>query len=75
MRAFPGAFRLNSVYALFPCQTPAKTKENLEKLGVAHKYDFERPKHVAGWHAVKTRDAVERVLCTFLPDCGHDPKS
>ncbi|CAE6439631.1 unnamed protein product [Rhizoctonia solani] len=43
MRALPRHYPHNSVYSLFPFFTPSATKENLTRLKVADKYNFERP--------------------------------
>lgn len=36
MRAFPGWYQGNSVYALYPFSTPDRTREILEKNGLPH---------------------------------------
>ena len=42
-RHLPRHYPPNSVYALFPFFTPAATRDNLTKLGLADKYAFDRP--------------------------------
>ncbi|KAI0732597.1 heme peroxidase [Fomitopsis betulina] len=42
-RHLPLHYPPNSVYALFPFFTPATTRQNLTKLGIADKYTYERP--------------------------------
>lgn len=37
----------NSAYAFFPLMTPKSMKEHLEKMNLADKYDFNRPKRAA----------------------------
>jgi len=44
MRAFPGWFEYNSVYALFPFTTPHTSKEILESRGVFSQYSLAPPK-------------------------------
>ncbi|KAL4920142.1 heme peroxidase [Aspergillus aurantiobrunneus] len=46
MRAFPGWYTPNSVYALYPFTTPDKTQETLEKYGRASTLDFKRPTYI-----------------------------
>lgn len=43
MRAFPGWYRANSVYALYPFTTPGGNKEAFEKLGNMQDFDFGKP--------------------------------
>jgi hypothetical protein len=43
MRAFPGWFQPNSVYALYPFTTPKGNREIYEKLGTAKDLDFSKP--------------------------------
>ena len=42
-RAFPQHYVASSAYAMFPFQTPAKTKENVRDLGQLQDFDFQRP--------------------------------
>ncbi|KAL2793140.1 heme peroxidase [Aspergillus keveii] len=46
MRAFPGWYQPNSVYALYPFTTPEKNREIFTKYGRADTLDFERPSYV-----------------------------
>ena len=44
MRAFPGWYEYNTVYALYPFMIPAENRKILTGLGVASQISFERPK-------------------------------
>jgi hypothetical protein len=43
MRAFPGWYECNSVYALFPLTIPSETKKIFTDLGLASSYSFKAP--------------------------------
>ena len=43
MKAFPGVYRPNSVYALFPFTVPQENRRILQRLGEDELYDFEKP--------------------------------
>lgn len=43
MRAFPGWYKYNSIYAMFPFSLPEKTREVQEKLGWGSLYSFDKP--------------------------------
>jgi hypothetical protein len=43
MRAFPGWYDYNSIYALFPLTIPSENKKVLTGLGSVSSYSFERP--------------------------------
>ena len=43
MRAYPGFYVANSVYAMFPFTVPKATQEILQKLGTAQDHDFSPP--------------------------------
>ena len=43
MRAFPGWYKFNSIYAMFPFSIPEKTREVLEKMGTLSLYSFDKP--------------------------------
>ncbi|KAL4974803.1 hypothetical protein BDW66DRAFT_138959 [Aspergillus desertorum] len=43
MRAFPGWYEPNSVYALYPFMTPAKNREVFEEYGRADTLDLRGP--------------------------------
>ena len=63
MRAFPGWYEYNSIYALFPFSLPEKTREVQEKLGWLSLYSFDKPKPPAKpMDFIKTYDACVRVL-------------
>ena len=42
-KAFPGVYRQNSVYALFPFTVPQENRRILQALGEDEYYDFEKP--------------------------------
>jgi hypothetical protein len=44
MRAFPGYYAFNSVYAMYPFSLPQKTREVLTALGTISLYSFDLPK-------------------------------
>jgi hypothetical protein len=43
MRAFPGWYECNSVYALFPLTIPSENKKIFTDLGLASSYSFKPP--------------------------------
>jgi hypothetical protein len=43
MRAFPGWYEYNSIYALFPLTIPSENKKILTDLGKVSLYSFKRP--------------------------------
>ena len=43
MKAFPGLYSSNSVYALFPFTIPEENRKILQRFGEEHHYDFEKP--------------------------------
>jgi hypothetical protein len=44
MRAFPGYYAFNSIYAMFPFSLPDKTRQTLNTLGTLSSYSFDLPK-------------------------------
>jgi len=44
MRAFPGYYAFNSVYAMYPFSLPDKTRQTLNTLGTLSTYSFDLPK-------------------------------
>ena len=63
MRAFPGWYKFNSTYAMFPFSIPDKTREVLEKMGTLSLYAFDRPAPPAKpMDFISTYDACVRVL-------------
>jgi hypothetical protein len=44
MRAFPGYYAFNSVYAVFPFSTPSGTRQALKASGTESSYSFSLPK-------------------------------
>lgn len=57
-RAFPGWYKDNSVYALFPLTIPSENRAILKAKGVEAEYDYDRPTFTAppnlvmSWHGV-----------------------
>jgi cytochrome P450 len=47
MRAFPGWYSFNSVYAMYPFSLPEKSRQVLTKLGTVSTYSFDLPKKPA----------------------------
>lgn len=43
MRAFPGWYEYNTVYAMFPFTVPSENKNILTELGVVSQYSFKKP--------------------------------
>lgn len=82
MRAFPGWYRANSIYALYPFNTPARMKEIFAKNGIPHNiainYDapafINSPIPIATWQGVvdvlhdqqRFQDPREPISCTVL---------
>ncbi|CAN8096303.1 unnamed protein product [Discula destructiva] len=64
MRAFPGFYRANSVYALYPFSTPDRTKEIFAKHGTPHNIplNYDPPVFVGPPEAVTTWKGVVDVL-------------
>ena len=63
MRAFPGWYKFNSIYAMFPFSVPEKTREILEKMGTLSQYSFDKPSTPAKpMDFISTYDACVRVL-------------
>ncbi|KAL2872843.1 peroxidase/cytochrome P450 family protein [Aspergillus lucknowensis] len=62
MRAFPGWYQPNSVYALYPFTTPEKNCEVFRKYGRADTLDFNRPSYVRPPVPVITWKGVVDVL-------------
>ena len=61
-RHLPRHYPANSVYGLFPFFTPDTNKKTLQKLGIADKYDFNRPKPVPIPKVVDTIPGIRRVF-------------
>ncbi|KAL4820257.1 heme peroxidase [Aspergillus spinulosporus] len=62
MRAFPGWYEPNSVYALYPFTTPAKNKEVFEKYGRADTLEFKRPEYARPPVAIMSWKGVVELL-------------
>ncbi|KAL4780368.1 heme peroxidase [Aspergillus varians] len=67
MRAFPGWYEPNSVYALYPFTTPEKNQEILMKYGRADTLNFKRPSY--------TRPAVPVITWKGVTDLLNDQRS
>ncbi|TDL26424.1 heme peroxidase [Rickenella mellea] len=64
-RHLPRHYPANSVYALFPFFTPTVTKQNLTKLGLADKYDFNRPKATPVPKVLNTLTGIRHVFADY----------
>ena len=62
MRAFPGYYRGNSVYAMFPFTVPDQNYEILKRLGQVNEYDFSRPSFIGPPTPIVTWSGVVSVL-------------
>lgn len=62
MRAFPGYYRSNSVYAMFPSTIPSKTRHIFQNLGKEQDYDFSRPSFVGQPQPIMTWTGIRDVL-------------
>ncbi|PKK42132.1 hypothetical protein CI102_14625 [Trichoderma harzianum] len=62
MRAFPGWYRANSVFALYPFTTPEGNKEIFDKLGTLHGLDFNKPTFIGLPKPITTWQGVVNAL-------------
>lgn len=64
MRAFPSFYSANSVYALYPFNTPGRMKELFAKHGLPNKLpvDFEPPVATGGLIPILTWQGVVDIL-------------
>lgn len=62
MNAFPGYYRGNSVYAMFPLTVPDETRKILSSLGKDRDYDYGKPNFVGRPTAILTWEGVVSVL-------------
>lgn len=62
LNAFPGYYRSNSVYAMFPLTNRDETRKILQKLGKEKDYDFSKPRFIAAPIPVLTWDGAVSVL-------------
>ncbi|KAK3937994.1 heme peroxidase [Diplogelasinospora grovesii] len=62
MRAFPGWYRANSVYALYPFTTPEANFEAFKKLGTSQNFDFSKPSFIGPPTPITTWQGVVDVL-------------
>jgi hypothetical protein len=62
MRAFPGWYRPNSIYALYPFTVPDASLELFKELGTSQNFDFSKPAFVAPPVPVTTWQGVVDVL-------------
>src|SRR5277367_1217529 len=58
MRAFPGWYEYNSVYALFPLTIPSENKKILRRLGKRSLYSFKRPSAPARPYVLSTAQSA-----------------
>jgi hypothetical protein len=61
-RAYPGFYRSNSVYALFPLTIPPENRVILKAKGVEARYDYNRPRQAANPTQVVTWQGAVDVL-------------
>lgn len=62
MKAFPGWFEYNSVYALYPLTVPKHTVKLLTEQGVMSQYTANPPKKPAAEIVFSTKVNVQRIL-------------
>ncbi|KAK4118839.1 heme peroxidase family protein [Parathielavia appendiculata] len=63
MRAFPGWYRGNNVYALYPFTTPEGSQEIFAKQGTLQQFDFSQPAFAGGRpHPITTWQGVVHAL-------------
>lgn len=62
MRAFPGWYRANSAYALYPFTVPSRTKENFANKPSMPVLDFSMPKFIGPPTPAFTWKAVTEIL-------------
>ncbi|KAG8406472.1 hypothetical protein J3458_021304 [Metarhizium acridum] len=62
MRAFPGWYRANSIYALYPFTTPEANLETFKKLGTSQRFDFGKPSFIGRPTPITTWQGVVDVL-------------
>jgi len=62
IRAFPGWYRANSVYGLFPFTTPDKNREIFTKQGHVGDYSYDKPSFIGPPVPVITWKGVTDVL-------------
>lgn len=62
LRNLPEHFAFNSVYALFPFQTPSSMEKLLKQQGIDSKYSFEKPVKARPWKPITVaKEAVEAL--------------
>lgn len=66
MRAFPGWYRGDSVYALFPLTVPEANREILKGMGKEQDYTFDPPSFVASPISINTWQANVDILLDEL---------
>ncbi|KAL5603616.1 hypothetical protein FOVSG1_006366 [Fusarium oxysporum f. sp. vasinfectum] len=62
MRAFPGWYRANSVFALYPFTTPEGNKEIFDKIGTSQDLDFNKPMFIGPPKPITTWQGVVNAL-------------
>jgi linoleate 10R-lipoxygenase len=71
MRAFPGWYEYNSVYALFPLTIPSENKKILQNLGKQSQFSFNSPSPPTKPIILSTVQSAQQVLtnplsCNFI---------
>jgi len=61
-RAYPGWYRSNSVYALFPLTVPSENRAILAAKGVEADYDYDRPRFIPQPTPILSWNGVKGVL-------------
>lgn len=62
LRNLPRHFDFNSVYALFPFQTPTSIRRILAAQGLDGKYNFDRPNRQPDWRVLRSKEAIDGAL-------------
>ncbi|EAW09101.1 peroxidase/cytochrome P450 family protein [Aspergillus clavatus NRRL 1] len=62
MKAFPGWYQSNSVYALYPFTTPGKTREIMDRYGNIKDLDFGKPSYMPSPVMATTWAGVTKLL-------------
>lgn len=62
MRAFPGWYEYNSIYALFPLTIPSENKKILTDLGKVSLYSFKRPSAPTRPCVLSTARSARRII-------------
>src|SRR5271156_1178409 len=62
MRAFPGWYEYNSIYALFPLTIPSENRKILRGLGKESLYSFNRPTAPVRPYVLSTAQSARKIL-------------